>query len=92
MAEYRKILPVTDVKRRFLEILKNVQEIGGATMITKNGRPAGVLLGVEEYEGILETLEIMADPETVKALRESIKQAERGEVYTHEEVWADEEI
>jgi antitoxin YefM len=35
------------------------------------------MLSPERYEGLLETIEVLSDPRTMKSLRRSIKQAER---------------
>lgn len=89
MDDYHKILPVTEVKKRLLELLKRVQGGGGTVMITKNGVPAGILMGMQEYEGLLETLDIMSNPEILKALRKARKNVEAGLVVPAEEVWRD---
>lgn len=87
MPDFDKILPVTDVKHQFLELLKQVQEGGGNIMITKNGIPAGVLMSMDEYEGLMETLDIMSNPETLKALRKARKNVEAGSVVPADDVW-----
>lgn len=91
MRNFDEILPVTEAKKRLLELIKRLQEGSGSTLITKNGAPAGVLMSMEEYEGLLETLDIMSNPETVKALREAKKNVDAGLVYSHEEVWGEED-
>jgi len=40
-----------------------------AVTITHEGHPAIVMMSVEEFEGWMETLEIMSDPELVKDIR-----------------------
>ena len=42
-------------------------------IVTKRGKPVAVILSPDDYEGLIETLEIMSDP----ALMKRIKQAER---------------
>lgn len=86
-----QILPVTDVKKRLLELLKSVQNGGGNIVITKNGKAAGVLLSMDEYEGLLETLDIMSNPGTMKALEEARKNFAEGRFITHEEMWKEDE-
>jgi PHD/YefM family antitoxin component YafN of YafNO toxin-antitoxin module len=44
-----------------------------AVTTTRRGRPVPAILPWEFYEGIIETLEILGDPEMVKALRESFE-------------------
>lgn len=46
-----------------------------------------VLLSEEEYEGLLETLELLSVPGLRESLKRSIKQIEEGEVYSMEELF-----
>lgn len=89
MGDFDEILPITEVKRNLLPLIKKIQKLNESIAITRNGRAAAVLLSIEEYEGLLETLEILSDPDLVKFLRKSKKQAEAGKWLSHEEVWGD---
>lgn len=84
MPNYDKILPVTAVKQKLLEIIDNLD---GTIAITKNGYAAGVLMSVDEYEGLIETIEILSDPEAMKRLRQSKREMEEGKLTPHDEVW-----
>jgi antitoxin YefM len=84
-----KILPITKVKKEFLDIIKEMIEEEFTITVTKNGMPVGVMMTPERYEGLLETIEILADSEIVKALKASEKDFRAGKVYTHKDAWAD---
>ncbi|WP_239341728.1 type II toxin-antitoxin system Phd/YefM family antitoxin [Frankia sp. CiP3] len=56
--------------------------------VTRNGRPAAVVVSVEERESPHETLAILADTDMVAAIREAREQVAGGEVYPTEEVVA----
>ncbi len=58
--------------------------------ITKNGRPAAVLLSVEDLEGLEETLAIMSDPQAKTEIRQAEAELAggEGETYTREEALA----
>jgi PHD/YefM family antitoxin component YafN of YafNO toxin-antitoxin module len=47
-------------------------------LITDNGEPALVIVPWELYDGLLETLEILGDPEHVAALRQGIQDVAEG--------------
>lgn len=87
MGDFDQILPVTVVKKRLLELLKQLQELNGAIAITKNGLPAGVLMSIDDYESLIETIEVLASPDTLKGLRHSHNDRVAGRTYTHKEVW-----
>lgn len=89
MGAFDQILPVTDVKRNLLPLIRKVQKLQESVTITRNGRPAAVLLSLDEYEGLLETVEILSDPALVKRLRRSKKELDRGQWISHREVWKD---
>ena len=84
------ILPASTVKRRFLELLKQLGPEKAAITITRNGIPAGVLLSVEEYESLQETIEVLADPKTLRALRTARQRFARRHTLSHEQVWREE--
>lgn len=44
-------------------------------------------MSLEEYESIMETLEILGDEEAVKGIREGLKDLEEGRTHTFEEVF-----
>lgn len=82
-----KILPVTQVKRELMKLLKTLHNQGGIVAITKDGRAAGILMSPEEYEGLLETIEILHDPALLRSLRRALKEGQQGKWHTHHEVF-----
>lgn len=89
MSEFGEILPITDVKRDLLPLVKKIQKLQESVAITRNGRPAAVLLSMEEYEGLLETIEILSDPRLLKTLRRSRRELDAGQFISHREVWGE---
>lgn len=51
-----RIIPVTQVKAKINEYVDAVRDTRDQITITKNGAPAAVLIGVDEWESIQETL------------------------------------
>jgi antitoxin YefM len=49
-----------------------------AVIITRRGRPVLAVMPWEFYESIVETLDVLSDPEMVLALRESIEDLKHG--------------
>jgi len=87
MDELQKILPVTKVKRKLLDILKSMEQEYATITMTRNGEPVGVMMTPDRYEALLETIEILSDKNTLKALKTSQKDFKSGKVYSHKEVW-----
>ena len=80
-------LPATDVKQRFLELLKKVQLYRDFVTITRNGAPAGILMGVDQFDTLMETMEILSDRKIMTSLERSKKQSKKGKLYSDAEVW-----
>jgi prevent-host-death family protein len=81
-----KIASVADVKAKFSAYLKS--SAGGPVVITRNGRPVAVLLGVEDEEEI-EGLLLGYSPHLRAILDRSRVQIREGEKVAHEQFWAD---
>lgn len=62
-------LPLADVKNRLSEVVDRLQREHGRVVITKHGRPAAVMLNVDDLESLEETLEILSNPELIEAIR-----------------------
>ncbi len=80
---------LSDAKAKLAQLLKDVQRFGESVLITRSGKPAGVLLSTEEYEGLIETLEILADDELSHSIQAGLEDIEAGRVVEHDEVWGD---
>jgi antitoxin YefM len=82
-------LPLADVKARLSELIARVQKQHDQVTVTRNGRPAAVVVSIDEWESLQETLEILADPLAVAAIVAGGEEALRGEVFTTEDILAD---
>ena len=63
--------PLTEVRDKLSEIVEEVSSTGSDLVITKRGKPAAVMVGYDEYEALIETLNILSDEETMAALAEA---------------------
>jgi len=82
-------ITLSDAKTHLPRLLAEVAEIGERIIITRSGRPAGVLLSIEEYDGLVETLEILADPELSTAVRQGLAEVSDHDLVSHEELWGE---
>ena len=81
-----KKVPFTQARAELSDLLDEVEGTHEHVEITRNGRPAAVLMSPAEYEVIQETLEILGDPETLEDLRESEADVRAGRLHTLDEV------
>jgi antitoxin YefM len=80
-------VPITKAKDHLLDLARDVERDDNVVAITRNGVPAAILLSPARYEGLLETLEILGDIRTMKALRRSIRQAAAGKWLTESQAF-----
>jgi prevent-host-death family protein len=64
-------LPLSSVKTHLSELVDRVEGQHDRIVVTRNGRPAAVLVSQEDLEGLEETLAIMSDPALMAQIRES---------------------
>lgn len=81
-----KKVPFTQARAELSDLLDEVERSHEHVEITRNGRPAAVLMSPEEYEVIQETLEILGDAETLEDLRQSETDVQAGRLHTLDEV------
>lgn len=66
-----KILPISEVKARLPELVNGVAEREEEIVVTRNGKPAAMLVSYAEYERLKETLDVLSDPELMRQIRQS---------------------
>jgi prevent-host-death family protein len=69
------------------ELIEKVQSTDAEVVITKNGRPAAVLVSPDEFEGWRETIAIKSDGDLISEIKKGIAALkEKPKVYTLEEL------
>ncbi len=70
---------VTEAKNRLTKLVKEVETTTTSYNILRNGHKAAILLSAEEYESLLDTVEVLADRKLMKQLVQSAKEFARGQ-------------
>ncbi len=81
-----KTVPVREFRNNLSELLSDVADRRDHVLVTRNGRPAAVLVPIDEYEALEETAEILSDPATVAAIEAGLTELARDETVTLEDV------
>lgn len=85
-----KILPISEVKARLPELVTGVQEREEEIVVTRNGKPAAMLVSYAEYERLKETLDVLSDPELMRQIRASEAEIAAGKKgFSFEEVFGE---
>ena len=69
-------ITVTSAKSRLLSLLRRTHDLHESYAITHNGRPYAVILSNDDYEGLLETNDILKDKVLTRNLLRSLKNAD----------------
>ena len=82
-----KTLSLSEVKMKLSELIENVYATDEEIMITKNGRPAAVLVSPEEFESLRETIEIKSDTDLMNEIKKGLSSLKKkSRLYTLEEL------
>jgi antitoxin YefM len=68
-----KTMSISEVKTRLPELVSGVAEREEEIVVTRNGKPAAVLVNYDEYERLKDTLDVLSDPELMKQIDQSKK-------------------
>ena len=82
-----KNISVRKFRSDLAHVLKDVTVRFDRYIISKRGQPEAVLMCVDDYEGWLETLEIMSDKDAMTDIRAAKKELKEGKSFSFEEVF-----
>ena len=78
MQTIQQYIPVTKAKTELLDLVRKIKDSDDVIAITKNGVPEVVLISINKFQGLLETLEILSDENAMKSIRKSIREGNKG--------------
>lgn len=83
-----KTLPLSEAKSQLSGLVEQVRSLEEQVVITRNGRPAAVLVSAEEFERWKETIEVRGDAALMKEIRAGLRALKTRKVrlYTLEEL------
>jgi antitoxin YefM len=79
MSSAAEHLPLADVKNRLSEVVDRLEREHGRVVITKHGRPAAVVMSIEDLEALEETLAILSDPKLLRRIRKAEAETAAGQ-------------
>ena len=71
-------MALADVKNRLSEVVERLEKEHGRVVITKHGRPAAVVLSVEDLESLEETVDILGDRVLVSRIHKAVNELAGG--------------
>lgn len=78
-------MEITEARNQFGQLQQRVRQ-EQIIYVTKRGKDAFAVVDVDYLQAVLETIEIMTDPESRKAFMDSLEDIRSGRVIDHEDV------
>jgi len=79
-----KELNTVDARRKLTKLPEELGNNPATVAVTRRGKPVLAIMTWEDYQAILETIEILSDDKSVKQLRRSIKEVKEGKTISWE--------
>jgi antitoxin YefM len=71
-------LSLAEIKARLSEIVDGIEERHERVILTRNGKPAAILMSPDDLDALEDTLEILSDPEAVAEIMRARKDIAQG--------------
>ncbi len=84
-----RTLPLSEAKARLSQLVADLEVNEEELIITRNGRPAAVLVSADEFASWQETREIQRTPELLREIKRGLKQLDKGQRFSFEEVFGE---
>jgi prevent-host-death family protein len=84
-----RALSVSEAKMKLSGLIDTVNATDEEIVITKNGRPAAVLVSPDEFESLKETVAVRSDSALMKEIKKGLRalKMKRAKLYTLEELF-----
>ncbi|MBX3303880.1 MAG: type II toxin-antitoxin system Phd/YefM family antitoxin [Nitrospira sp.] len=77
----------SEAKNKLLDLIRRMKHKQEVVAITRDSVSSAVLLSMDRFDSLMETIEILSDQKAMRTLRRSLKQAEKGQWVSHEMVF-----
>ena len=74
-------IPITEARNKFMKLLDQAAK-DQILAVTRRNKEVMAVMSWELYEGLLETLEILSDPDLMNRLRKGIEDVKAGRTHT----------
>ncbi len=84
-----KTLSLSEAKMKLSGLIETVRATDEEVVITKNGSPAAVLISMDEFDSLKETIAVRSDVSLMKEIKEGLKSLKENKtrLYTLDELF-----
>lgn len=76
---YMMTLSVAEARASFSKLVESASSTHERFEVTRNGRRAAVMLGADDFDALIESVEILGDSALLASIRDGLAELERGE-------------
>ena len=84
-----RVINFSDARRRFKSVIDQVIEDADYTVIARRDAPDAVVMSLDSFNGLMETVHLLKSPANAAHLAQSIKQYRKGQLQKGELVDAE---
>ncbi len=81
--------PLAEIRQDLSKFVDDAVTTHARFDITRNGKRAAVLMSADDFDSLMETLDVLSDADLVRDIHAGLRDAEEGRVLTHDEVVAE---
>ena len=78
-----QVVSFSEARQSFKAVLDRVEADADVTLITRRDASSAVLMSLETYNTLMETVHLLRSPVNAAHLQQSLEQADRGELVDH---------
>lgn len=81
-------LPLAEVKAKLSEMVDRVEQQHDRITVTRNGRPAAILMSPDDLASLEDTLDLLSDPDAMAEIAKARREAKTGKTLNAEQLRA----
>ena len=82
----KKVITITEGRKNLFKIAEEVQKPDTYYEFTVEGEPRVVLMSREEFDSIMETMEILSDPKILRDIKKAEEEYKKGEYVSWDKI------
>ena len=79
-----RVINFSEARNNFKSVLDQVSDDADYTIISRRDSDDAVVMSIDQFNGLMETVHLLSSPANVRHLEKSINQYKSGQAKTHE--------
>ncbi|MDO8570039.1 MAG: type II toxin-antitoxin system prevent-host-death family antitoxin [Candidatus Daviesbacteria bacterium] len=82
----KKFIGIDELRRQLSDVLDRLPKEGGELVVTQHGMPQAVLIDLESYLNLYETLSDLQKPGFIESVYKGLREIDEGKGISHEQL------